>query len=152
MRWTSEGTGMMRPNLGDVQRALRDGAERRRRQVTWSALALIITGLIVVENDHSAFQTGGLLLTVSGVAILVVMLRGAFDLELRMVNSIAHALEDAHYDDAALALLWREAAAKAAVSTRYNALVVLRAVEIVRERRRTTTDIPPKNRASGEEL
>jgi hypothetical protein len=43
---------------------------------------LIITGLIVVENDHSAFQTGGLLLTVSGVAILVVTLRGAFDLEL----------------------------------------------------------------------
>ena len=132
---------MMWSNAGNVQQVLQNLTERRRRRITWNGLTIITTGLIVVYNDHSTIQMAGLILTLIGIGMLVIMLRGVFDLEQRMADSIAHTLEDAHYDDIALAQLWSEAVAKAAKRDDNNALVIMRAIEVVRERRRSPTDL-----------
>jgi hypothetical protein len=119
-----------------VQQQLQAVIERRRSRIKQWATALIALGLAFVYSDLSVEDAVGVLATLSGIIMLIAVLAGWFDREQYHVDLLVRALEQAEYDEADLARLRQDAQINANRTHHQHTLVILRAIELVRERQR----------------
>jgi hypothetical protein len=119
-----------------VQQQLQAMIDRRRSRITQCAMVQIGLGLVFVSSDLSVEDAIGVFATLSGITMLIAVLVGWFDREQEQVDMLVRALEQAQYDQADLAQLWQDTLISAIRTHHQHTLVLLRAIELVRERQR----------------
>lgn len=119
-----------------VQQQLQALIDRRRSRITQCAMMLIGLGLVFVFSDLDVEDAIGVFATLSGISILIAVLAGWFDREQEQVDMLVRAIEQAEYDQADLAQLWQDTLISTIRTDHQHSLVILRAIELVRERQR----------------
>ncbi len=119
-----------------VQQQLQTVIDRRRSRITRCAMVLIGLGLVFVSSDLDVEDAIGVFATLSGITMLIAVLVGWFDREQYHVDMLVRAIEQGDYDQADLVQLWQDTLISAIRTHHQHTLVLLRAIELVRERQR----------------
>jgi len=124
-----------------MRRVLQTMIDRRRTRIRYQALVLIAFGLVLVYAETQVLEPVGIWATLAGIGLLVLMVRGRFDVEARHVEVVVQALEDIKCDETGLQLLWDDTIAHADMqdmtcARNRMALITLCAIEVLWERRR----------------
>jgi hypothetical protein len=124
-----------------IKHALQTLIDNRQKRIRHKAVLLIAFGLAVVYMEAEAWESFGTLTAVAGIGILVMLLRGVFDIEQQQVAVAVQALEQSHYNDVELEQLWYDTIDRANLqdltcARSRGALITLCAITVLRERQR----------------
>jgi hypothetical protein len=119
-----------------VQQQLQALIDQRRSRIIRCAVVLIGLGLVFISSDLDVEDTMGVFATLSGIIMLIAVQAGWFDREQYHVDMLVRAIERGDYNEADLARLWQDTRLSAIRTRHQHTLVILRAIELVRERQR----------------